>query len=174
MRQHVERGTDHRRGWIGSSLKRPYAMKAAATPTNSGRSEIQPIGMDVTVAPAMMITRPQAATGVRNGEIRRRQGRTRPIAPNTSITPMKWKNDPGSELPLVISFTGMTNFITPANKKSIAKVICAVQSAIPKALVGFGGITSTCGFFITSSILMASRTSRTCRRDLGFAGRITK
>jgi hypothetical protein len=64
---------------------------------------IKPIGMDVAVAPAMMITRPQAATGVRNGEIRSRKGKMRPIPPNTSVTPMKRKNGPGSALPLVIS-----------------------------------------------------------------------
>ena len=76
----------------------------------------------VTVAPAVIIARPSAASGVSCGLILKSDGSISPSPPRTSHTPMKCRNKPGitTGACAFISSTDITNFITPAKIKSSA------------------------------------------------------
>ena len=82
-----------------------------------------------TVAPVMITISPLAASGVRRGRIRSAHGRMRPTAPQTSATPMKRRNGPGSATgPCCMASTGRTSFIPPAKTNNAASSPWMVHS----------------------------------------------
>jgi hypothetical protein len=64
--------------------------------------------------------RPSAASGVSSTWIRSSPGRTRPIAPSVSATPMNRRNSVGRATGPAIASGATTSFITPANRNNAA------------------------------------------------------
>ena len=82
---------------MGAARHLPYATNTQSRAVIKGSRAIAfmaPISV-ITVAPAVMMARRAAASGVSPGLMRNRAGRTRPNPPRISHTPMKCRNGPG-------------------------------------------------------------------------------
>src|SRR6266536_1309300 len=84
----------------------------------------------------MIITSPAAANGVRLGRMRSSPGRIKPIAPDTSATPMNFRNAAGSGDIFASTASGMASFMRPASRKMAASSPCTVHSRAVVFLVG--------------------------------------
>jgi ECF sigma factor len=77
-------------------------------------------------------------------------GRTRPSAPNISITPINRIKPTDRELPCVSTAGGRTNFVTPENRNSADRIPCSIHS--PRFLRRVTGVFVS--IVITSIIIL--------------------